>query len=615
MRVETQNSCNLKIRLHRSAFGSLSIVGRTPSAQQSSATPTPRAMSPMDVVRIYVPPAPPGETPPPSSTTPNHQRHHRTAAAAVASKRHSDHIGHSVLSASQQSLQRLDALIHSSTAAQYHHHHLNGAGSRETLSGASPPPPPRSASRNAGDRTPTAAPLDHRRPSTTSSASLYGAVPQPTPITSSSRRGSLSRKSPSAQLLLGLAEVDHQRLLSECAHIQPHTGAADDQSHSSSAGGGSAGSRAGAQQRHRASSRPVVGSAENVSLVSCAEPPTSSSSVAVPAMTSFEQLAAARQQQQLRNSQSSLSAAAHQHATASSIEYQPLRRPSLTTTPTNGTGSVSDVVQSAYQQYYGDSRGQRPPTPAASDDDDDDDESSSTSPNSKSMLSTPVNETQPLSLLGSSAAAPPLDREDSLDESPSPSSMRSASRIPRKQQAPAPQTQPVDASVAARPSRIPLKHRHNAATGGGSPTMVSLEHAAEHSSHIVDSLASVEVPATTGQRQQRQRQQIPSEAAGGRALPPPPPPERDTEEVRLQPQHRQQQFEPPAQRQPPKHRRTEADMDSRIAAPLGGVYQFASAASPPPSMQQRPQTSSSSGIRKPTELNKIRIKINQEQRH
>ncbi|XP_062554676.1 uncharacterized protein LOC134219819 isoform X2 [Armigeres subalbatus] len=39
-----------------SAIGSMSVVARSPSAQ-----PTPRAMSPLDVVRIYVPPAPPEE--------------------------------------------------------------------------------------------------------------------------------------------------------------------------------------------------------------------------------------------------------------------------------------------------------------------------------------------------------------------------------------------------------------------------------------------------------------------------------------------------------------------------------------------------------------------------
>lgn len=43
----------------RSAFGSLSIVGRTPSAMMI--TPTPRAISPQDIVRIYVPPPPPEE--------------------------------------------------------------------------------------------------------------------------------------------------------------------------------------------------------------------------------------------------------------------------------------------------------------------------------------------------------------------------------------------------------------------------------------------------------------------------------------------------------------------------------------------------------------------------
>ncbi|XP_053690506.1 uncharacterized protein LOC128739134 [Sabethes cyaneus] len=52
-----------------SAVGSMSVVARSPSAQMT----TPRAMSPQDVVRIYVPPAPPDElrkaTPHSDSTT------------------------------------------------------------------------------------------------------------------------------------------------------------------------------------------------------------------------------------------------------------------------------------------------------------------------------------------------------------------------------------------------------------------------------------------------------------------------------------------------------------------------------------------------------------------
>ncbi|XP_058822864.1 uncharacterized protein LOC131684205 isoform X2 [Topomyia yanbarensis] len=62
-----------------SAIGSMSVVARSPSAQLA----TPRAMSPQDVVRIYVPPAPPGElrkpTPHSASTTTV------MAAAAVSS--------------------------------------------------------------------------------------------------------------------------------------------------------------------------------------------------------------------------------------------------------------------------------------------------------------------------------------------------------------------------------------------------------------------------------------------------------------------------------------------------------------------------------------------------
>lgn len=48
--------CGTHNFVYRSAYCSLSVVGR-----QTSLTPTPRAISPQDIVRIYVPPAPPEE--------------------------------------------------------------------------------------------------------------------------------------------------------------------------------------------------------------------------------------------------------------------------------------------------------------------------------------------------------------------------------------------------------------------------------------------------------------------------------------------------------------------------------------------------------------------------
>nr|XP_029735088.1 uncharacterized protein LOC115254250 isoform X2 [Aedes albopictus] len=60
-----------------SAIGSMSVVARSPSAQ-----PTPRAMSPQDVVRIYVPPAPPEEL---QKNTPSHS----ASTGTVVSKKDS----------------------------------------------------------------------------------------------------------------------------------------------------------------------------------------------------------------------------------------------------------------------------------------------------------------------------------------------------------------------------------------------------------------------------------------------------------------------------------------------------------------------------------------------
>ncbi|XP_065092647.1 uncharacterized protein LOC135713461 isoform X2 [Ochlerotatus camptorhynchus] len=61
-----------------SAIGSISVVARSPSTQQ-----TPRAMSPQDVVRIYVPPAPPEEL---QKSTPHSASTTTVVAATVAKK-------------------------------------------------------------------------------------------------------------------------------------------------------------------------------------------------------------------------------------------------------------------------------------------------------------------------------------------------------------------------------------------------------------------------------------------------------------------------------------------------------------------------------------------------
>lgn len=62
-----------------SAIGSMSVVARSPSAQLA----TPRAMSPQDVVRIYVPPAPPEEM---QKSTPHSASTTTVVAATVAKK-------------------------------------------------------------------------------------------------------------------------------------------------------------------------------------------------------------------------------------------------------------------------------------------------------------------------------------------------------------------------------------------------------------------------------------------------------------------------------------------------------------------------------------------------
>lgn len=83
-KLQTQRIIFLTVLLYvssRSAVGSMSVVARSPSVQMA----TPRAMSPQDVVRIYVPPAPPEEL---QKTTP-HSASTTTVVAAIISKKDS----------------------------------------------------------------------------------------------------------------------------------------------------------------------------------------------------------------------------------------------------------------------------------------------------------------------------------------------------------------------------------------------------------------------------------------------------------------------------------------------------------------------------------------------
>lgn len=534
----------------RSAFCSLSIIGRTPSAMMI--TPTPRAMSPQDIVRIYVPPAPPEESPISIAST-NTQPQRRN------------------LSASNQSLttsatNRPPTQLNGSRDHLYHTHRQSVAS--PTPSNASTKPTPLAEN---GDATPRRRSLYRSEEELNSLMLQMYSQFDPTKSTSSSRRGSLSRKSPSSLVL----HDEHARLMMECSHIP-------------------AGTRRRSSSEHLANAFHV--STENVSsgLRHAMSPERKV------LMTSFEELAQKRERMvkndTLRMSQESLSrgiraaASASQYVSESNIEYRPLRRPSLSK---NGegvhivhSGTTSDVIDAypttvkPYSRYFGGNVNDE-------DVEDDDDyrnrskssDGSSSSPNSKSVVSTPVNESIPLLV--------EKLRIDEYDDHASASMYSShpahKSRIPQMASPPSIHSQKntytSPPASLSKQSKIPLFHK------APSPT----------DDHSFDEPPVS--PRFHSSTPKRQRQQVPPLVDQRRQIPPP-------------------------------STGSFADLDSRIAAPLGGVYQFtrnnsghqssrtsASSSISGASASSSTNRSIESGLRKPTDMNKIRIKINQNQRN
>lgn len=512
-------------------------------------TPTPRAMSPQDIVRIYVPPAPPEEIPI-SITQLTNQQQRRS------------------LSASNQSISttgnRPSSQLNGSRDHLHHNHRRSGVSPTPSKSNLS--------SVGNGDATPRRRSL-HRSEEELNSLMLqmYSQF-DPSKSTSSSRRGSLSRKSPSSLML----HEEHNRLMMECSHIP-------------------AGSR-------RRSSSEQFASSENVSssLRHAMSPDRKVH------MTSFEQLAQKRDRMIksdiMPSSQDSLSrelwggVSSSQYGSESNIEYQPLRRTSL---PKNGDsvqvvhGGGNDVIDAypttvkPYSRYYSGN---------VNNDDEDDDEDfrnrskssdgSSSSPNSKSVVSTPVNDSNPLisdklriedygdhtSSVHSTSHNPPRSRIPQIASPPSSSYSRKSSFNSNS-----------SPSSMSKTSKIPLFHK------APSPTDET----------EFDEPVSPRFYSSTAKRQ---RQQIPPLVDQRRQIPPP-------------------------------SSGNFADLDSRIAAPLGGVYQFTTRSNSSHHQQQRtsaavgsglmsgssgPMSTNrpiESGLRKPTDMNKIRIKINQNQKN
>lgn len=292
----------------------------------------------------------------------------------------------------------------------------------------------------------------------------------------------------------------------------------------------------------------------------------------------------------------------------SNIEYQPLRRTSL---PKNGEsvhvvhGAKDQVIDAypttvkPYSRYY---TGNVNNGDEDDEDDEDDDyrnrsSGSSSSPNSKSVVSTPVNESVP-------PMAEKLRIEEYGDHSYSTQSNNTQrSRIPQ---------------IASPPSSYSRKSSFTSNSSQSSMSKTSkIPTLFQKASSPTDEPDFDEQPVSPrfhSTPTKRQRQQIPPLIDQRRQIPPP-------------------------------SSGSFADLDSRIAAPLGGVYQFTRNTNSIPKQQHHHHhqgssagsggnglmsasagpttttTSSStnrsieSGLRKPTDMNKIRIKINQNQRN
>lgn len=517
-------------------------------------------MSPQDIVRIYVPAAPPDEESPPKAKV-NGSPPSKTFSGSTISLR------------SAGTIRTINGTMNGSRDG------LNNSNRNSIISNG--------GGGGSGDVTPV------RRSMYRSDEELrFAGIASDQKSTSSSRRGSLSRKSPSSLLSL------ENKLLMECSHIQASRRRSSDISNKVK----------------------LNISLENVSKSNNATELDAKNRKVL--MTSFEELAnkqdaAFNLQRVTAKSTAAASSAAltknnsftpdddnftmlpavssSRYVSESNIEYKPFstssggsigsndndyhhprqRRPSATGTttspPANTAGSPTDYdVFSAkdsskqYSRFFGGDA-------HTIDDDFDDDpkkssDESSSSPNGKSMVSTPVNESVPLLLASPTSPIatyqPYQDRDVEntpnakfvLNRTYSSSSSNHASMISSSSSM---------TKKASRPSRIPLFHKAMSPVDDYSASTVLPPVEVVTSSHNI----------TSSHTHHHRRIGSGGSSTGF------------------------------------------VDFDSRIAAPLGGAYEFNR------NLNQRSTTSSvasaSSGIAKASaaDLNKIRIKINQNQRN
>lgn len=558
-------------------------------------TPTPRAMSPQDIVRIYVPPAPPDEQQQPLKSPQSPQSNGTitkttTSTTISTTKMNGSSPPSKSLSASTISLNSSKTntvvLMRNGTAtgANSSSDGLNRNSYRNSLVSAEPG--------GSGDVTPV------RRSMYRSDEELRfaGIV---TSSTSSSRRGSLSRKIPAPAMLL------ENKLMMECQHLQ-------------------------ATRRGSATS---IGSSSNnrvqlnISLENISSPHKSNTALdhqqqrRVVMMTSFEELAKDAAFNLIRSKAAAISrdnsftpdddnfsllsslksGGGSSRYVASTIEYKAFsptdqqRRPRQRqpSDPISSPTDYYDVTLASSPEklnktiefgggrfFYSQSGNNISSERKKSSDDSS--STTTTSPNAnKSIVNTPVTETVPL--LMASPTSPPSssatyrqfgaddddDDEEDGDDDNSISSPTTTTSSKGKSHRRIKHVKS-EMKITPRPSKIPLFH-HKAL----SPTSSS------DSSSV---LAPVEIPpaGTTTYYHNKNISNHRRIGSGGSAA---------------------------------------QDFDSRIAAPLGGAYEFNNRS------HHRSTTTTSSnggagtiqqpsaGIARSQDLNKIRIKINQNQRN
>lgn len=520
-------------------------------------TPTPRAMSPQDIVRIYVPAAPPDEESPPKAKV-NGSPPSKTLSGSTISLR------------SAGTIRTMNGTLNGSRDG------LNNSNRNSIISTGG-------GGGGSGDVTPV------RRSIYRSDEELrFAGIASDQKSTSSSRRGSLSRKSPSSLLSL------ENKLLMECSHIQASRRRSSDISNKVK----------------------LNISLENISKSNNATELDAKNRKVL--MTSFEELANKQdaafnlQRATSKNSAAASSAilvknnsftpdddnftmlpavSSSRYVSESNIEYKPFstssggsigsndhdyhhprqRRPSATGTTTSppaitaGSPSEYDVFSAKdsnkqYSRFFG--------SEVHTHDDDFDDprkssDESSSSPNGKSMISTPVNETVPLlSPTSPTATYQPYQDRDVENTPNSKFAINRTYSSSSSNHATLTSSSSSSMKKANRPSRIPLFHKAMSPVDDYSASTVLPPVEVVTSSHNI----------TTSHSHHRRI------GSGGSTS-------------------------------------GFVDFDSRIAAPLGGAYEFNR------NLNQRSTTSSvgsaSSGIAKATtaDLNKIRIKINQNQRN